>query len=101
METQSEGMVRKLNTLENEWGQELTLVDEEGVNQDSRYRILRELEVDGRHYAVLSASEERDPDAFIFRVSQKDGGPRLEHVDDEDEWDHVTDALDEMLYLGD
>ena len=66
-------MARKLNTLENEWGQELTLVDEEGVNQDSRYRILRELEVDGQHYAVLSAFEERTPDAFIFRVSQKTG----------------------------
>lgn len=99
MSLDKEGLTRNLNHLENEWGQELILVDEKGVNQDSRYRILKELEVNGRHYAVLSVAEEQDPDAYVFRVDQKDEGSRLELVDDDDEWDHVADALGEMLYL--
>lgn len=99
LDTRDERLSRKLNNLETEWGQELILVDEEGIDQDSRYRILRELEVDGRHYAVLSSAEKQDPDAYVFRVSQKDGRPRLVHVDDDDEWDHVADELGEMLYL--
>ncbi|MDA8353436.1 MAG: DUF1292 domain-containing protein [Firmicutes bacterium] len=92
--------IKNLNTLETELGQELILVDEEDVNRESRHRLIRELEVDGQHYAVLGGFEEDDPDdAYIFRVTEHQGNRRLEHVDEDSEWDQVADALDEMLYF--
>ncbi|SMO63245.1 DUF1292 domain-containing protein [Melghirimyces algeriensis] len=102
LEFQEERLTKKLNILEHKLGQELTLVDEEKMDQEFKYQILKELEVDGRHYAILGESEGNDPDAYIFRVmNHGDDDHRLEHVVDDMEWDQVADALDEMIYFDD
>ncbi|PTM59628.1 DUF1292 domain-containing protein [Desmospora activa] len=97
---EEERMAKSLNVLESIWGRELVLGDEEGADTDSRFHLLRELDINGRHYALLRKSEGMDSDAYLFRVTPEGDSHRIVHVEDEYEWEEVADAIDEMLYFG-
>ncbi|MDR6225188.1 DUF1292 domain-containing protein [Desmospora profundinema] len=99
MDKREQRMAKRLNVLESIWGSKLILSDEEGVDPDSRYHLLRELDINGRHYALLCTDEEPESDAYVFRVTPCGESYRVEHVEDENEWDEVADAIDEMLYF--
>ncbi|WP_380704152.1 DUF1292 domain-containing protein [Salinithrix halophila] len=94
---EQEKIPRKLDILEAEFGPELTLVDEGGADSESRYQILRELDLAGRHYVVLRPPDSRDADAAVYRVTESEAGRHIEHVEDEIEWEEVADAIDELL----
>jgi hypothetical protein len=92
-------MAKRLNVLQSIWGSQLILQDEDGIDPDSHYYLLHELDINGRHYALLGMEGKPEPDAYVFRVTPHGDTHRIEHVDDEDEWEEVADAIDEMLYF--
>lgn len=67
------------------------------------YRILSELSVGSGFYAVLQSEDAGQEDEVeIFRiVKDPDGEPQLETVTDEDEWDRVEEAFDDLQFGSD
>lgn len=63
--------------------------------------ILTIFEADGRDYiALLPVDEEDDDDAevFIYRYFEDaDGNPSLENIEDDEEYEIVSDRFDELL----
>jgi uncharacterized protein YrzB (UPF0473 family) len=91
----NEPLAKEVHILRDTYGRKVILVDEEGKEEDQAYHILREIELDGRHYCVLQTEENGVEDAYIFRVSDDH---KIEHVVDEDEWERAAEAVDELLY---
>lgn len=67
------------------------------------YRILAELTVSGNRYAVLqSEAMKQEDDIEVFRiVVEPDGGLQLETVEDDDEWERVSEAYDDLQFGSD
>ena len=77
----------------------VTLVDEEG--NEHQFELIDVIEVDERRYAIMTPVEEDDSaeegEAYIFRLETDENGEEiLVDVDDEDEFDRVCAALDEL-----
>ncbi len=66
-------------------------------------RILAELEEGGRRYAVLqSEAMRKEGEIEVFRVSTDgEGRPALETVADDEEWERVAEAYDDMQFGSD
>ncbi|WP_241158421.1 DUF1292 domain-containing protein [Cohnella candidum] len=67
------------------------------------YRILAELDVGGRRYAVLqSESMRKEGEIEVFRVvSDGEGNPVLETVEDDEEWELAAEAYDDLQFGSD
>lgn len=81
----------------------VVLMDEEG--RESSFRILLDsLFVGDRQYVVLMPIEEEDslePEIVILRVDEgEDGESTLSTIDDDDEWEEVLKAFEEMELEG-
>ncbi|MCL6614582.1 MAG: DUF1292 domain-containing protein [Firmicutes bacterium] len=78
----------------------VTLVDEEG--KEHHFELIDVIEVDERRYAVMTPVEEEraedeEGEAYIFRLETDENGEEiLVDVDDEDEFDRVCAALEEL-----
>jgi uncharacterized protein YrzB (UPF0473 family) len=89
--------VKQLNTLREAFGDDIILFDEQ--NESSAYRILAEFAHEGRSYAVLQSDALRKEDEVaLFRVVPGDGEPQLETIEDDDEWETVSELYDEMSF---
>jgi uncharacterized protein YrzB (UPF0473 family) len=67
------------------------------------YRILAELAIDGRRYAILqSEAMRKEGDIEVFRVAQ-DGQDdlQLETVGDDEEWERAAEAFDDLQFGSD
>jgi len=93
MDHQEPRLGKEVHTLRNAYGPKLVLVDEEGG--ETVYHIVHEVEVNGEHYAVLQEADDREEDAYLFRVKNE----RVEPIEDEAEWEKVAEAIDELLYF--
>ncbi|MDG0812043.1 DUF1292 domain-containing protein [Cohnella rhizosphaerae] len=64
------------------------------------YRILAELSVNGKPYAVLQSDAMRkEGEIEVFRVLTEDASePKLESVDDDEEWEDVAEAYDDLQF---
>ena len=75
----------------------LTLDNDEQVE----CAILTIFPVDGRDYIALlpldENGENEDGEVYIYRYIQENGGPTLENIEDDDEYEAVADAFDEFL----
>ena len=75
----------------------LTLDNDEQVE----CAILTIFPVDGRDYIALlpldENGENRDGEVFIYRYDNSQGSPVLENIEDDEEYEAVADAFDEML----
>ena len=66
-------------------------------------QILTIFEADGRDYIALLPLDENgdsneDGEVFIYRYSEDaEGNPSLENIEDDDEYDVVSDRFDELL----
>jgi uncharacterized protein YrzB (UPF0473 family) len=92
----NEPLAREVRVLRDIYGGKVILVDEEGKEKEQAYHILREIELEGRHYCVLQPEESGEEDAYIFRVGDDH---KIEHVEDEEEWERAAEAVDELLYF--
>lgn len=87
--------------LREAYGNDIILYDE---HQESVvYRIVSELILNGQGYAMLEkakAGKEDEPE--VYRVSRKnDGELELETIEDDDEWEHVSELFDEWTFPAD
>ena len=77
----------------------LTLDDDSEVECS----ILTIFELGGQDYIVLlpldeNGDENEDGEVFIYRyLEDEDGNPSLENIEDEEEYEAVTDRFDELL----
>jgi len=81
----------------------LVLVDEDGVEHE--FELLAELEIDDQSYRVLipleedeELDEEAEVEVVILKVVfDEEGNEFLGDIDDDEEWEKVADAWQEMV----
>lgn len=82
----------------------ITLVDEEGAEHD--FEVIDVIEVDSEKYAILlpvaegedAEIEDENVEAIILKfATDDDGNEFLVDIDDNEEWEKVADAWEEML----
>ena len=62
--------------------------------------ILTIFEAGGRDYIALLPMEGEDADegeVYLYRYTEIDGNPDLQNIEDDDEYEIVADAFDELL----
>ncbi len=84
----------------------LVLVDEEG--QEYEFEVQAELEINGETYRVLiplevdEESDEEEIEVLILKVVyDEEGNEFMAEIEDEEEWEMVADAWDELAESGD
>ncbi|WP_274362672.1 DUF1292 domain-containing protein [Paenibacillus thermotolerans] len=89
--------VKRVNRLLEAYGEEIELT-EDGRNTAASYNIVLEFEVGDRSYAVLRAVHSTGLDDYmLFRVKELgDGEYEIESIDDDDEWENISELVDEM-----
>ncbi|MEW6275330.1 MAG: DUF1292 domain-containing protein [Bacillota bacterium] len=79
----------------------LTLIDEDGEEQD--FAILDIVELEGSRYAILlpldeEGEEEDEGEAIILKyATDEEGNEILVDIEDDEEWERVADAWEEMI----
>jgi len=74
----------------------ITLVDEEGAEHD--FTVIDIIEVDGSEYAILLPVEEENDEAIILKFTHDDDGNELlVDIEEDEEWEKVADAWEEMM----
>ncbi|WP_245247446.1 MULTISPECIES: DUF1292 domain-containing protein [unclassified Paenibacillus] len=87
--------------LREAYGNDIILYDE---HQESVvYRIVSELILNGQGYAMLEkAKSGKEDEPEVYRVSRKDDGEmELETIEDDDEWENVSELFDEWTFPAD
>jgi len=86
------------DVLRNAYGDDIILSDEQ--SDSTVYRLLKEFVFEGHTYAVLqSEALKKEDEVEIFRVVQDaEGTYELETIDDDDEWETVSELYDEMVF---
>lgn len=72
----------------------ITLVDESG--EEHEFELIDVIEVDGKQYALLTPLD-GDGRVYIFAIEKKDGEEVLRAVDDDEEFEKVSAAIDELM----
>ncbi|AZK46576.1 DUF1292 domain-containing protein [Paenibacillus lentus] len=79
------------------FGSVVELEDEQG--NVSYYSVEKEFDVAGGSYAVLRAESGANAEPEIFKIiSGQDGVLELVTIDDDDEWENVTELYDELTF---
>lgn len=88
-------------TLRERFGDEVVLT--ENGRETEPYRLLAEMTVNGRRYAILQTEAmRREDDIEVMRIVEApDGEPQLETVEDDDEWETVAEAYDDLQFGSD
>lgn len=72
----------------------ITLKDENGV--DTNFEVIATLEVNDSEYTILLPLDGESEDAVIFKIIEENGEPILEYVVNDEEFDTVAAAYQEM-----
>lgn len=85
--------------MSEEYGNDfVTLTDEDGTEYE--FEIIRELELDGEHYAALlpvcsdEDCDHEDEDVYIVRVIEENGEEIFEIIEDDAEFERVSAAFE-------
>ena len=83
--------------LKEAFGERIELEDEKG--QVEVYDIAAEFEVDGQGYAILVQPDRMDEEYEVLRiVTDADGSLQLATIDDDEEWENVSELYDELTF---
>ncbi|MEK8131453.1 DUF1292 domain-containing protein [Paenibacillus filicis] len=87
--------------LRDAYGDDIILYDEQ--QESVVYRIVSELIWNGNGYAMLEKEKPgKSDEPEIFRVTRKgDGELELETIEDDDEWEDISELFDELLLPDD
>lgn len=86
--------------MENEEREEMTVTLTLDDNTELECVVLTIFEAGGRDYIALLPTEGEDADTgevYLYRYSETDGQPELDNIEDDDEYEIVADAFDELL----
>ncbi|RUS48636.1 DUF1292 domain-containing protein [Cohnella sp. AR92] len=88
-------------SLKEIYGNKIELEGEDGASVE--WTLLAELALEGRSYAVLqSEAMRKDGDIEILRIVHgSDNAPQLESVEDDEEWENVSEAYDDLQFGSD
>jgi uncharacterized protein YrzB (UPF0473 family) len=74
----------------------IVLLDENG--DEVAFEIVADFELNDQEYAILSPIDDDEDQALIFKVvEQEDGEPILEYLTDEDEFEFVAKAYEDLM----
>jgi uncharacterized protein YrzB (UPF0473 family) len=84
--------------LRNAYGDDIILFDEH--NESTVYRLLAEFVYGNYTYAVLQSDELKKEDDFAFFRVVESGNQQyeLETIEDDEEWETVSELYDEMMF---
>ncbi|KAF9118279.1 hypothetical protein BGX30_004686 [Mortierella sp. GBA39] len=86
--------------LKEAFGPTVELEDEDGVT--SVYDLTAEFEINGQSYAVLQKPGDQSGEFDILKVvSSPEGTLGLVTIDDDDEWENISELYDEMTFPED
>ncbi|WP_010270655.1 DUF1292 domain-containing protein [Paenibacillus senegalensis] len=88
---------RPIDVLKQAFGEEIDLID---GNREATYTLLAEFALGTQGYAVLAPQHnEHEEELAIFRVVRNEQGePQLESIEDEEEWENVSEVYDEITW---
>jgi uncharacterized protein YrzB (UPF0473 family) len=86
------------SALRQRYGDSVELSDENGTT--ATYRIAAEITLGANRYAILQTSQmQREDEIEVFRILEGAGGEfELESVADEEEWELVEEAFDDLQF---
>lgn len=86
------------DVLRKAYGDDIILFDEQ--NESTVYHLLKEFVYENKTYAVLQSDElKKEDEVAVFRVTQgADGEYELETIEDDDEYETVSELYDEMVF---
>ncbi|AIQ63155.1 hypothetical protein PSTEL_08670 [Paenibacillus stellifer] len=93
------GQVVWSSRLKDAYGSAVELEDENG--KASVFEIIAEFEVQGQGYAVLRDPEGDGEPEFLRVIVPGEGLPELESIDDDDEWEDISELYDELTFPDD
>jgi uncharacterized protein YrzB (UPF0473 family) len=90
--------VEEIRWLRDAYGETLILT-EDGPDSEP-YRILAEFTYEGRPYAVLQSKkmEKEEHDVAIFRLSRVGDLIDLETIEEDEEWEQISEVYDDMWF---
>lgn len=93
--------VKETRQLREAFGDDIILYDEH--EESVVYRIVSEFLVGEQGYAVLEKEQpKKDDEPEIFRVARNaEGELEVETIDDDEEWENVSELYDEMTFPDD
>ncbi|WP_106768446.1 DUF1292 domain-containing protein [Paenibacillus faecalis] len=84
-------------TLKDAFGESIELQDEKGYT--AVYDLAAEFEVNGQGYAILVQPDRKAEEYEVLRiVTAKDGSLELATIDDDDEWESISELYDELTF---
>ncbi|MCJ8011669.1 DUF1292 domain-containing protein [Paenibacillus sp. KQZ6P-2] len=85
------------SVLKEAFGPTVELEDEDGSTEV--YDLTAEFEVSGQTYAVLQSPGEQSGEYNILKVVKAPSGNlELATIDDDDEWESITELYDELTF---
>jgi uncharacterized protein YrzB (UPF0473 family) len=90
--------VKEIRSLRDKYGPDIILFDDK--EESTIYHVLYEFALGDRAYAVLAPEgPEDDDEPLLYRIGRNEHGePELESIDDEDEWETVSEIYDEWAF---
>jgi uncharacterized protein YrzB (UPF0473 family) len=89
-----------MNQLRSTYGDDIILYDDR--EQSVVYKLLIEFQLGAQGYAVVQLNQPNAEEPEIFRITTGAGGElELETIDDDDEWETVSELYDEMMFSED
>lgn len=74
----------------------ITLVDENGKEED--FEVIMTLEVEGNEYAILALVDTEEDDAYVFKIIYEDEDEfSLVSIEDDEEYDNVVAAYETLM----
>lgn len=93
--------VKRISVLSPIYGTEVDLIGEGGESEP--FQIVAEFQLGDYAYAGLqSQSMQKEDEIAFFRIALNDGEePELETIEDDEEWEAVAEAYDDLMFEGD
>jgi uncharacterized protein YrzB (UPF0473 family) len=87
----------RTHRLRDTYGEDIVL-SEDGKEGASVQKIVLEFDVAGQSYAVLRPEDaSQDDEMSVFRVTPSaDGEFEIETIEDDEEWENVSELVDEL-----
>jgi len=81
--------------MENMENDMVTLIDENG--QETLFEIVVSFEVNDQAYAILTPADSDEETGIIFKIFEDGDEQTFEYLSDEDEFDFVAKAYEELM----